>query len=86
MLFRSNGFSLVNRDNTIKCILPATSLNIVNTADNRYLIISSSVTSLSSTTNYTVGGLSVNNDTKIYGNLNIGTTTNNKSIILNGNL
>ena len=98
MLFRSlfnsvvsntvpaNGYSLVNSDNTIKCILPSNGVVIQNSADNKNLLISATITSLSSATNYTVGGLIVNNDTSIYGNLNVGTTATNKNIILNGDL
>ena len=81
----TNGFSLVNSDNTSKCILPGTNINSVNTADNRNLIISSNVTSLSSTTNYTLGGLIVNNDTTAYGNSYVGTLANPKTITLQGN-
>ena len=38
------------------------------------------------TTNYTVGGLTVNYDTSVYGNLNVGIASTNKNIILNGDM
>ena len=75
------GVSLVNSSNAIRGIVPSTGITI--TSDSNRLIISSS---LSPTVNYTAGGLTVNNNTTLLGDLNVGTSTVNRHIYFYSNL
>ena len=71
------GFSLVNSNNAMRGIVPSTGITI--TSDSNRLIISST---LSPTTNYTAGGLIVDNDTITYCNLYVGTQANNQQLYI----